>query len=200
MISRFTLDSATEFLFGKDVCSLSAGLVYPPNSPLATDVTSQNHPANQFARAFLQAQSATSYRARFGKPWRLFEFWSDRVKKHMHVCHEFIDPILKEALSKKKALKEVGLIPEKNDKEREVLEGETLLDHLVNYTEGEWCRCHISIYTFVFIDSSDLTVIRDEILNIMIAGRDTVSIRFLGKTHIAYSNQWISFCDRPRAL
>lgn len=137
MISRFTLDSATEFLFGKDVCSLSAGLVYPPDSPLATNIAFQNHPANQFAHAFLEAQSATSYRGRFGRPWRLFEFWSDRVKKHMHVCHEFIDPILKEALSKKKASKEAGLIPEKSAKEREVLEGETLLDHLVNYTEGE---------------------------------------------------------------
>jgi len=55
----------------------------------------------------------------------------------MHVCHKFIDPILKAALSKKKELKEVGVIPERNEKEREVLEGETLLDHLVNYTEGE---------------------------------------------------------------
>ncbi|KAF8554979.1 cytochrome P450 [Imleria badia] len=156
MISRFTLDSATDFLFGKDVCSLSAGLIYPPNSPLATNVAFQNHPANQFAHAFLEAQLCTSYRSRFGKSWRLFEFWSDRIKEHMHVCHEFIDPILEEALRKKKALKEAGLIPEKNEKERDVLEGETLLDHLVNYTE-------------------DLTVIRDEILNIMIAGRDTTA-------------------------
>lgn len=137
MISRFTLDSATEFLFAQDVRSLSAGLVYPPNSPLSTNVAFQNHPANQFAHAFIEAQLATSYRGRFGSPWRLFEFWSDRVGKHMHVCHKFIDPILKAALSKKKELKEVGVIPERNEKEREVLEGETLLDHLVNYTEGE---------------------------------------------------------------
>jgi cytochrome P450 len=156
MISRFTLDSATEFLFGKDVCSLSAGLVYPPKSPLSKNATLDNHPANQFAHAFIEAQLATAYRGRFGQNWRLFEFWSDRVQKYMHVCHEFIDPILKEALAKKNALKEAGLIPEKNEKEREVLEGETLLDHLVNYTE-------------------DLTVIRDEILNIMIAGRDTTA-------------------------
>ncbi|KIJ61016.1 hypothetical protein HYDPIDRAFT_97522 [Hydnomerulius pinastri MD-312] len=156
MISRFTLDSATEFLFGKDVCSLSAGLVYPPSSPLSKNVAFENHPANVFAHAFIEAQIATSYRGRFGKPWRLVEFWSDRVKKHMDVCYKFIDPILKEALAKKKALKEAGLISDQNQKDREVVEGETLLDHLVNYTE-------------------DLTVIRDEILNIMIAGRDTTA-------------------------
>ncbi|KAG9317011.1 cytochrome P450 [Chiua virens] len=155
MISRFTLDSATDFLFGKDVCSLSAGLVYPPKSPLSSNVEAQNHPANQFAHAFIEAQSIAAYRGRFGSSWRLSEFWSDRVKKHMHVCQKFIDPILEEALAKKKEMKEAGLIPEK-PAEKEVLEGDTLLDHLVDHTE-------------------DINVIRDEILNIMIAGRDTTA-------------------------
>ena len=55
----------------------------------------------------------------------------------MDVCYEFIDPILKEALDKKQMLKENGMIDEKTEaKDREVKEGETLLDHLVNYTEG----------------------------------------------------------------
>lgn len=183
MVSRFTLDSATEFLFGRDVCSLSAGLVYPPNSPLATDIAFQNHPANRFFHAFLEAQSETAFRGRVGRQWRLFELGSDRVKKHMHVCHEFIDPILEEALSKKKALKEAGLMPDKNEKE--TVEGETLLDHLVNYTEGE---CLAGMYllscALVLIDCTDHTAIRDEILNIMIAGRDTVCIRYLNRSSL----------------
>ncbi|KAG2139719.1 cytochrome P450 [Suillus clintonianus] len=155
MVSRFTLDSASEFLFGKNVCSLSAGLIYPPSSPLSKDIAFENHPANKFAHAFSEAQIATSYRGRFGSAWRLFEFWSDNVKKHMDVCYQFIDPILKEALEKKKALKENS--NEKVDKEDiDVKEGETLLGHLVNYTE-------------------DPIVIRDETLNIMIAGRDTTA-------------------------
>ncbi|KAG2338542.1 cytochrome P450 [Suillus weaverae] len=155
MVSRFTLDSATEFLFGKDVCSLSAGLVYPSSSPRSKDIAFENHPANKFAHAFSDAQIATAYRGRFGSAWRLSEFWTDRVKKHMDVCFKFIDPILKEALEKNKMLKEN--VDEKADaKDRDVKEGETLLDHLVNYTE-------------------DPIVIRDEILNIMIAGRDTTA-------------------------
>jgi cytochrome P450 len=153
MVSRFTLDSATEFLFGKNVCSLSAGLVYPPSSPLSKDVAFENHPANKFAHAFSDAQIASSYRGRFGSAWRLSEFWTDRVKKHMDTCYKFIDPILKEALEKNKMLKENI---DEDAKDRDVKEGETLLDHLVNYTE-------------------DPIVIRDEILNIMIAGRDTTA-------------------------
>ena len=184
MISRFTLDSATEFLFGKDVRSLSVGLVYPPNSPLAADVAFQIHPANMFARAFLQAQILTSYRSRLGWSWRLFEFWSDHVKKHMEVCYKFIDPILNEALRKKRSLKEA--ISESNPNDREVLEGETLLDHLVNCTEGG-CFGIRPVYIRL-IRSADLSMIRDEILNIMIAGRDTVSVHLLGKLRSTYSN------------
>jgi len=134
MVSRFSLDSATEFLFGQDVCSLSAGLIYPPSSSLSKDMAFKNHPANKFAYAFRSARMATAFRGRFGAAWPLFEFWTDRVKTHMDVCYKFIDPILNEALDKKRMLKENGMIDENED--REVMEGEILLDHLVNYTEG----------------------------------------------------------------
>ncbi|KAL4063269.1 cytochrome P450 [Scleroderma yunnanense] len=156
VVCRFTLDSATEFLFGKDVRSLSAGLVYPKNSPPYHDATSINHPANAFAQTFSKVQSTVTYRGRFGSFWRLAEFWSDRIEKEMDVCYKFIDPILSEALEKKKSLNEGKRLAEQPNTDRDVLEGETLLDHLVNYTE-------------------DPVVIRDEILNIMIAGRDTTA-------------------------
>jgi len=182
MISRFTLDSATESLFGKDIRSLSVGLVYPPKFPLTADVAFQTHPANTFAHAFLQAQTVTSYRIRFGKSWRLFEFWSDCVKTHMQVCYKFVDPILKEALAKK-SLKQAS--PEKKLNDREIL-GETLLDHLVSHTEG---GCFGTTYCLpLFIRSTDLSVIKDEILNILVAGRDTVSVHPTGDSRSMYLN------------
>ncbi|EIW81955.1 cytochrome P450 [Coniophora puteana RWD-64-598 SS2] len=151
MVSRFTLDSATEFLFGKDVCSLSAGLVYPPSSVSGSAASAADeHPANKFAHAFVEAQKLSSKRGLFGSTWRLREFWRDEVKEQMKVCRAFIDPILEEALARKRETR--GQSGEKVDAE----EGETLLEHLVNCTE-------------------DQTVIRDEILNIMIAGRDTTA-------------------------
>ncbi|KAF8837108.1 cytochrome P450 [Paxillus ammoniavirescens] len=153
--SRFTLDSATEFLFGKDVSSLSAGLVYPPSSPLSKDPSILNHPANRFARAFSESQVAAAYRANYGSSWRFTEPWQDQVLKRMKICSEFIDPILADTLAKKHELKKLGLL-EVKDGEKEVKDGETLLEHLVNYTE-------------------DRTIIKDEALNIMIAGRDTTA-------------------------
>ncbi|KAG0698023.1 cytochrome P450 monooxygenase pc-3 [Suillus ampliporus] len=155
MASRFTMDSATEFLLGKDVCSLSAGLIYPPSSPLSKDPTVLHHPANQFAHAFHEAQACTIPRGYIGALWRMAEPWEDKVKKHMKVCYRFIDPILTEALRKKKATGITGSLAS-SSQDKGVQEGNTLLDHLVNYSE-------------------DHVLIRDETINILLAGRDTTA-------------------------
>ncbi|KAI9572477.1 cytochrome P450 [Boletus coccyginus] len=151
--SRFTLDSATEFLFGKDVRSLSAGIVYPPSSPLFNDPTFLHHPANRFVHAFTESQIATASRTNYGTSWRFAEFWQDQVEKHMQVCYEFVDPIVADTLAKKQQGQPGSDV---NDGMGTVKEGETLLEHLVHYTE-------------------DQKVLRDEALNIMIAGRDTTA-------------------------
>ncbi|KAF9236404.1 cytochrome P450 [Melanogaster broomeanus] len=154
-VSRFTLDSATEFLFGKDVCSLSAGLIYPPSSPLSKDSKFLNHPANRFAHAFSASQIAAALRSNYGSSWRFFEFWQDQVQQYTKVLFEFIDPIFADTLAKKHALKGNDVLTVEHEA-KEAEEGETLLEHLVNYTE-------------------DPTVVKDETLNIMIAGRDTTA-------------------------
>lgn len=94
----------------------------------------------------------------------------------MVVVNKFIDPILSEAVAKKRATRAGGEAAEKQEPvgDREVNDGETLLDHLVNYTEGE-CRPSRNENCFqAYSGSEDQTILRDEILNILIAGRDTV--------------------------
>lgn len=61
-----------------------------------------------------------------------------------------------------------GLSPKGGD--REVKDGETLLDHLVNYTEGKLLRLFEYSYGSRFM-YSDLTLLKDEAMNIMMAGR-----------------------------
>jgi Cytochrome P450 len=153
LASRFTMDSASEFLFAKDVESLSAGIPYPHYSPLAASSANPTHPANQFSKAFDEAQRLTAMRSRLGVNWPLAEFWQDRVKQQMGVIDRFIDPILATAVQRKKESGQIGA--QTGSMDREVGENESLLDHLVNYT-------------------SDEKVLRDETLNILLAGRDTV--------------------------
>jgi hypothetical protein len=165
VVSRFTLDSATDFLFGNDVRSLSAGIVYPYNSPESASYN-YAHPANEFANAFSEAQRLSSLRGRYGSFWPLKEFWKDDIKPHRDAVNKFIDPILAEAIAKKRAIKGAS---DAQNAGREVKDGETLLDHLVNYTEGKLPSPPNILHSPSI--HLDISVLRDETMNIMIAGR-----------------------------
>ncbi|PCH42809.1 cytochrome P450 monooxygenase pc-3 [Wolfiporia cocos MD-104 SS10] len=160
LISRFTLDSATEFLFGSCVHSLSSTLPLPynhPSTPLAgpNDPPRARDPAEAFPYALQQAQHIIANRDVIGETWPLFEIFKNKTDPHMKVVNAYVDPILKEAVAKKEERIRQGKVVD--EKESETLEDdETLLDHLVKYT-------------------SDPTVLHDEVLNILIAGRDTTA-------------------------
>ena len=64
VLFRFTLDTATEFLFGRDVKSLSAELPYPSTHKAHTRPT---HPSDEFAIAFSRAQECTLPRLLYAK-------------------------------------------------------------------------------------------------------------------------------------
>ncbi|KAF8547417.1 cytochrome P450 [Imleria badia] len=149
-ISRFTIDSATEFLFGKCVHSLSAGLVYPYNAAPVGNSVGKSDDADDFARAFARAQYMASVRVRRSWLWPLFELWGDGTVEPMKVVNAYVEPFLQDAIEKAKAASLHGEnTPESSDED-------TLLDHLVRLT-------------------TDPVVLKDAILNIMIAGRDTTA-------------------------
>ncbi|KAF8060193.1 cytochrome P450 monooxygenase pc-1 [Lyophyllum atratum] len=154
LMSRFTLDSASEFLFGHCVHSLTAGLPYPHNASYVPPESNspQAKRANEFAHAFLEAQEVLSSRLRYGWIWPLAEIWEDKTKKPMKIVNAYLDPIIQEAITKKDAA------PRSAERkiESHVEDGETLIDHLVSL-------------------SSDPVALRDETLNIMVAGRDTTA-------------------------
>jgi len=76
----------------------------------------------------------------------LNEFWKDIVKPHREIMDKFIEPIVQDALTEKTR----GITEDSKQ------EAETLLTHLLQGTE-------------------DKEIIRDEILNMLVAGRDTTS-------------------------
>ena len=131
---RFTLDAASEFLFGSCVHSLSAGLPYPHNVAPSSAVADTNRAAsaNAFAKALLEAEGVIADRERTGWIWPLAEIWEDKARQPMQIVDGYIEPIIREALTKQKA----GAFHKKNDGGH-LEEGETLLDHLVQVTEGE---------------------------------------------------------------
>ncbi|KAF5348211.1 hypothetical protein D9758_014646 [Tetrapyrgos nigripes] len=170
-VSRFTLDSATEFLFGKDVNSLGAGLPYPPaNSPscsagvqvadgtkLRRNVKGFNstHPSNVFSTSFLAAQELTMGRTRYGMHWRLWEMLGDKVERMKGALDNFVNPILDVGAGRKNDFKD-NLKEGKGTGKGKEEETETFLDHLIRYTE-------------------DRQILKDELVNILVASRDTTA-------------------------
>ncbi|TDL26691.1 cytochrome P450 monooxygenase pc-2 [Rickenella mellea] len=154
VIWRFTLDSATEFLFGSCVHSLSDGLPYPHFHPKSKSASSDNDNRSlSFASALEEAMYVVSRRARIGPIWPLLEIFNDKSRRSMKVIERFLDPIIRHALERKRLMVGDG---EGREKSGEIGDDETLLDHLVKSTE-------------------DMSILKDEVINMMIAGRDTTA-------------------------
>ena len=173
LVSRFTLDSATDFLFGHCVHILSAGLPYPPSivdgAAFKLPSETRRDPASLFSEAFANAQMRGAKRSRYGSLWPLFEFWKDKTEDDMKIMKAFVDPILQDAIAKRRLNVNSG----RTSVKKGVEDGDTLLDHLLNYTEGITFDSG-SQFSLLICFHSDTEFLRFEILNIMIAGRDTV--------------------------
>ncbi|KAG6377923.1 cytochrome P450 [Boletus reticuloceps] len=158
-VSRFTLDSASEFLFGHCVNTLAAGLPYPYNFS-GPGVVSQDSKdvALDFASAFAAAQQAMTRRNLVGGTWPLWELFRDPLKEPMKVVNAFLEPILKDAIAKQKASQ--GLPDADKD-----AEDETLLDHLMRQT-------------------TDIKILKDQTLNILLAGRDTTASTLMSASYL----------------
>ncbi|THU77359.1 cytochrome P450 [Dendrothele bispora CBS 962.96] len=172
LMGRFTLDSATEFLFGSCFHSLNGVLPYPHNADpvlLQQSSTSTVSEADAFASAFLKAQQVIAEREDFGRmAWPFFEVFEDRTEEPMRVLNGIIGRYVEETL-RKKGKSQKGELGEEEKGDEGGDDGKSLLDELVKMTD-------------------DPKVIKDEVLNILIAGRDTTAetltfIVYLLSTH-----------------
>ncbi len=134
LISRFTLDSATEFLFGHCVHSLKYDLPYAHNDrPSPAVAAPSKGAAATFSEAFSEVQDALAFRLRLGWIWWFKEVWKGQTSDHMEVVDAYLRPILEEAVKKNRS--GTG----KSEKASEDDDDETLLDHLVKQTQGGSC-------------------------------------------------------------
>ncbi|KAG8878323.1 hypothetical protein FRB97_002619, partial [Tulasnella sp. 331] len=168
--------SATSFLFGKCVDCMAAPLRPPyghsgSNSEMDQSSTSKGY----FPEAFQTVLKACAFRLTIGRAnWPLFEFRGDEVKRHIGPIHAYVEPIVQRALDQNAAKGTVeGKDPEEGPEEHE-----TLLDHLVSVTK-------------------DRKIIRDELLNILLAARDTTAHLITAVIYFL-STEDPEICDRLR--
>ncbi|KLO17806.1 cytochrome P450 [Schizopora paradoxa] len=155
VFARFTMDIATESLFGSCVHSLRDALPYPCSQSVHLSEEAPNpSQAAEFSRAFAESLFIAAKRLHMGSLWPLFEVLRDKTVEPMAVCNAYLEPFVVDALRKKRKIQ--ASTTTTCPKVDEINDTDTLLDHLVRVTD-------------------DRKVIKDEIFNIMIAGRDTTA-------------------------
>ncbi|KAF5378247.1 hypothetical protein D9757_009164 [Collybiopsis confluens] len=160
LMGRFTFDASTDFLFGSCADTLQDDLPYAYSHLVNQSTTTTQTRSSRFLEAFVDAQFLVANRGNLSSYWPLLEIFKDKTAQPMQVVRDFLDPIVAKALSRNReqSLENTVKDPQKSKEANDIQVGDndTLLDYLVKVT-------------------NDPIVIRDEILNMMIAGRDTTA-------------------------
>lgn len=112
LFARFTVDAASEFLFGENLNTLSFG----------------NDGFNSFTRAFVDIQKLILRRGTLGRFWPLFELFKDKTEGHRKVIKAWVDPLVARAVQIQKEMKEKGQTVNPDDC--------TFLEYLATTTQG----------------------------------------------------------------
>lgn len=136
LYARFTIDAASEFLFGKNLDTLSGQLPSAGSASLGERGSSTNDAWGTFAKAFEAVQKIITVRAQMGIIWPVFELLDDKTTPHVDTIRQWVDPLVRQALEEKAASKRAGI--DRN------LEEKTFLQHLADSTEGSLCACSCS--------------------------------------------------------
>lgn len=130
LFGRFTIDAASEFLFGKNLDTLSGVLPIPGKTPMGPKGSATEDAWGSFMGAFEMAQQIVTTRARIGYLWPLFELFGDKTEPHVKIIQNWLDPLVKQALEDRSQAEKAGIANAIADK--------TFLQHLVDSTEGSF--------------------------------------------------------------
>lgn len=147
LAARFTIDTASEFLFGRNLDTLS----YRADG------------FDKFMDAFTKIQEVSLERSLQGGLWPLFEPFGDRTKKYGDIIKEWVTPLVEDALEHKRKMSKQG--------ERIQNDQSTFLEYIAYSFDG---NSQSRRHTFVYHHPPDVTIIRDQLINLLLAARDTV--------------------------
>ncbi|KAG6811218.1 hypothetical protein H0H92_008479 [Tricholoma furcatifolium] len=158
LYARFTIDAASEFLFGRNLSTLSGDLPIPGETPMGPKGSATRDSWGTFTGAFEAAQTIVASRTRIGWLWPLFEMFGDRSERYCRVIRRWLDPLVRQALQDRERERERGTTDGS-------LKDKTFLQHLVDST-------------------SDPVLIRDQLLSMLLASRDTTACLLTFVTYI----------------
>lgn len=168
LFARFTLDTAGEFLFGtSDLNTLDSPLPQAGSAKLGPKGSQTDDEFGTFATAFEEGGMEVVHRALATDiNWTIKQFFGDKLVGPQSIMDAYLMPLARKALDEKKA----------RDNGKEASQEKSFLEHLAGSTDGEW-PYYIGIARYLtgcMCVLSDIQVVRDQLLNILLAARDTV--------------------------
>ncbi|KAJ7243899.1 cytochrome P450 monooxygenase CYP63 [Mycena haematopus] len=148
LFSRFTLDAASEFLFGTDLKTLSGSLPIPGKTEMGPKGSATDDSWGAFAKSFEMAQQIITARGRIGYLWPVFELFKDKNEANAAVIQAWLDPLVRRAVDDKQRAQKSGIDSPVAEK--------TFMQHLADSTD-------------------DPVLIRDQLLSVLLASRDTTA-------------------------
>ena len=112
IFARFTVDTASEFLFGENLDTLSY----------------RNDGFGSFTRAFVDIQALILNRNMLGDFWPVLEFFKDQSEEHKKVITGWVDPLVIRAVQIQNEMKAKGQTVNPDDC--------TFLEYLATTTQG----------------------------------------------------------------
>jgi len=148
--------------------TLSSSLPVPGQGVIGAKGSVTTDSWGSFAQAFEEIQQIVTNRRRLGYTWPLFELFDDKTTPQVTVIRRFLDPIVRQVLLDKETMKNSGI--------ESRMEEKTFIQHLAESTKGQTIYLPKMI-SFILINIAvDAGLIRDQILSVLLASRDTVYI------------------------
>jgi hypothetical protein len=129
LYARFTLDTASEFLFGKNLNTLSSSLPVPGQGVMGAKGSVTTDSWGSFAQAFEEIQQIVTNRRRLGYIWPLFELFGDKTTSQVTSIRSFLDPIVRQVFLDKEMMEKGGIESPMDEK--------TFIQHLAESTKGQ---------------------------------------------------------------
>jgi hypothetical protein len=131
-MSRFTLDSASEFLFGMKLDTLSQPLPVPGNvklGPKGSMPIDGGTEFDEFTAAFEHVAVVTTQRGAQGEIWPLLELFGDKTEDAIATIMTWLDPIVERTITENQRRKERGVATDASEN--------AFLDFLASKTDGK---------------------------------------------------------------
>jgi len=166
LVARFTMDAAFGFMFGRESHTLKGDLPRAGHAELGFRGTKTNDEYGIFIQAVDEVQVLLHKRFTSHPLWMVEELLADQMKQPMVVVHKYVEACVDEVFDECAALREKGVAIDP--------EQATMAQYLAEHMSGE-----PSLYLSPCWGScvTDRKAVRDQLVLMILAGRDTVRAR-----------------------